>query len=218
MTWDAEQDPRPEEPDDEYRDFLWPDDDEKDDNGPDDDWPEEGGRPAPVRAGVPEDVPVPWQWGVPPAIAGARVAGERRRRILTLAITGVVAVGLGAGAVLVYRSTLAGAMPAAAASPGTGQAPGQGGGQAGPGGGQAGQRAVTEMQVLARVTAVRSGTITFGGGPMQSVTAAVTSATRFTGSVRTLAGVSVGDTVAAQIMIDNGVAKVVTLQDPAGES
>jgi hypothetical protein len=66
--------------------------------------------------------------------------------------------------------------------------------------------------------AVRSGTITLGGGPMQSVTASVTSATRFTGSVRTLAAVRAGDTVAAQIVIENGVAKVVTLQDPASES
>jgi hypothetical protein len=135
-------------------------------------------------------------------------------RILALAITAIVAVGAGAGAVLVYRSTQGGAAPAAAASRGTRQTPGQGGGPAGPAGG--GQ--LTEMEVVATVRAVRSGTITFSAGPMGSVMASVTSATRFTGSVRMLPAVRVGDTVAAQIVIENGVAKVVTLQDPDSES
>ena len=74
------------------------------------------------------------------------------------------------------------------------------------------------MEVVARVRAVRSGTITFSDGPLGSVTAAVTRATRFTGSVRMLAAVRVGDTVAAQIVIGNGVARVITLQDPDSES
>jgi hypothetical protein len=194
---------------DEYPDSLWPDD-EQDADGPD-----AGGRPAPVRAAVPADGHVPWKWPVPPPAPAAPEVRERKRRILTLAVTGILAAGLGAGTVLVYRSTHGGAALAAAASPGTGQAPGQGGGPAGSGGGQAGP--LTQLQVLARVTAVRSGTITFGGGPGRSVTASVTSATRFTGSVRTLAAVRVGDTVAAQIVIENGVARVVTLADPASQ-
>jgi len=113
--------------------------------------------------------------------------------------------------VLVYRQVQSAGAPAAATSAGTGQRPGQGGGQAGPG-------SVTEMQLVARVTAVGSRTVTLGGGPVQSVTATVTSGTKFTGSVHTLAGVRVGDIVAAQITIADGTARVVSLQDPASES
>jgi hypothetical protein len=202
------QNPRPGEQDDEYPDFLWPHDEQ------DDGEAEEGGRTAPARAPVPPDGRVPWQWPVPSAVTAVPGPGERRRRILALAITAIVAVGAGAGAMLLYRSTQGGTTPAAAASPGIGQPPGQGGGPAGPGGG--GQ--LTEMEVVARVRAVRSGTITFSDGPTGSVTAAVTRATRFTGSVRMLAAVRVGDIVAAQIVIGNGVARVVTLQDPDSES
>jgi hypothetical protein len=53
---------------------------------------------------------------------------------------------------------------------------------------------------------------------VQSVRAAVTSATRFTGTVRTLAAVRVGNVVQAQITVTNGTAKLVSLQDPASES
>jgi hypothetical protein len=201
MTWSDGSDPQPEEPDDGYPDSLWPDDD-----GSADDWPQAAGRPARVRGADPADAPVPWRRAVPPAgtvppaATGARDGSERRGRIVTLVITGVLAVGLGAGAVAVYRSAQPGTPPVAAASPGTG-----------PG-------ATTEIQVEATVTAVGPGTITIGGRAAQSVTATVTSATRFTGSVRTLAGVRVGDTVVAQIVVANGVGRVLTLQDPASDS
>jgi hypothetical protein len=211
-TRDTGQEPRPGEQDDEYPDFLWPDDEH------DDGESEEDGRTAPVPAAVRPDGHVPWQWP-PLPVAVVPAAAGRRRRVLALAITAAVAVGAGAGAVLAYRSMQGGAGPAAALSPGTGQPPGtgprpgQGGGPAGPGGGQR-----AELAVVATVSAVRSGTITLSAGPMGSVTASVTRATRFTGSVRMLAAVRVGDTVAAQIVIENGVAKVVTLQDPGSES
>jgi hypothetical protein len=68
------------------------------------------------------------------------------------------------------------------------------------------------------VTAVGSSTITIAGRPGLSVTAAATPATRFTGTVRTLAQVHKGDTVDAQITIVNGVARVLSLQDPASDS
>jgi len=88
----------------------------------------------------------------------------------------------------------------------------------GQGGGPAGQGADTQLAVVGRVVAVSGRTITIGGGPMQSVKASVTSATRFTGSARTLTAVRVGDIVAAQITEVNGVARVITLQDPASDS
>ncbi len=161
---------------------------------------------------MPPEPLVPFQWAVPPAPPYPQHAGGRARRIVTLAITAVVAIGLGAAAVLVYRHAQAGLTPAAAASQSAG-AP-----QPGQGGGPAGQRTVQEMQIVAAVTAVGSDTITIGGGAVQSVRAEVTSATEFTGSVRSLSGVKVGDDVAAVIIIENGVAKVVTLQDPASDS
>jgi hypothetical protein len=211
MTWGTDQDPWAGKPDDdEYPDFLWPDDDAQDE-----DWPGEAGRagrPEGIGAEVPPEPLVPFQWAVPPAPAYAQDLRGRTRRIVTLAITAVVAIGLGAGAVLVYRHAQAGTTPTAAASQSAG-AP-----QPGPSGGPAGQGAVQELQMVAAVTAVGSDTITIGGGPVQAVRAEVTSATKFTGAVRSLSGVRVGDDVAAEILIENGVAKVVTLQDPASDS
>ena len=128
--------------------------------------------------------------------------------MLALTITAVVAIGLGAGAVLVYRNAQTASTPLAAASHGTGQAPGQGGGPAGAV--PAGPGSATEMELVGQVIAVGKGSITVGGGPMQSVRAAVTRATKFTGTARTLAAVQVGDTVQVEITtIVNGTAKVV---------
>jgi hypothetical protein len=211
MTWGTDQDPWPGKPDDdEYPDFLWPDDDEQDEDRPQDAGQPE--RPGRVGTGMPGEHLVPIQWAVPPAPAYPHDAGGRARRIVTLAMTAVVAIGLGAGAVLVYRHAQAGSTPTAAASQSTGAPqPGRSGGPAGPG-------AVEEMQIEATVTAVGSDTITIGGGLTQAVRAEVTSATRFTGAVRSLSGVKVGNDVAALIVIENGVARVATLQDPASNS
>jgi hypothetical protein len=207
MTSGSTQEPWPHRQDDEYPDFLWPDDDDKHD----DDWPDGAGRPVGIGAAVPPDAPVPFRWGVPPAPVYARNARGRRRRALSLAITAVVGIGSGAGAVLAYRSTEAGSTPAAAASQGTGLSPGQDGGPAGQG------PSVVQL-VIGMVTAVGPGTITIGGGPTGAVKATVTSATTFTGAARTLSAVRVGDTVQAQVTVTNGVARVVSLQDPASVS
>jgi hypothetical protein len=214
MTWGTDQDPWAGKPDDdEYPDFLWPDDDDEQD------WDRPGDAGAPERPGrvgtqMPGEHLVPLQWAVPPPPAYPHDASRRGRgrRVVMLAVTAVVAIGLGAGAVLVYRHAQAGSTPAAAASQSAG-AP-----QPGQGGGPAGQGAVQEMAIQATVTAVGSDTITLGGGPVQSVKAEVTSATRFTGAVRSLSGVKVGNDVAAVIIVENGVAKVATLQDPASDS
>jgi hypothetical protein len=211
MTWGTDQDPWAGEPeDDEYPDFLWPDDDE-----PDEDEPPDSRRPGQldgIGAELPPEPLVPFQWAVPPAPPYPPDARGRVRRVVTLAITAVVAVGLGAGAVAVYRYAETGSSPTATASQGAG-AP-----QPGQGGGPAGQGMVQEMQIVAAVTAVGSDTITIGGGPVRSVKAQVTSATKFAGAVRSLSGVKVGDNVAAVIVVENGVAKVITLQDPASDS
>jgi hypothetical protein len=222
MTWGADQDPWAGKPDDdEYPDFLWPDDDdeqdkdEQDKDEQDEDRPagaRQPGQPAGIGAEMPGEPLVPFQWPLPPAPAYPHNASGRTRRIVTLAVTAAVAVGLGAGAVVVYRHAQAASTPAAAASQNATPPP------PGRSGGPAGQGVVQEMEMVATVTAVGSDTITIGGGPVQPVRAEVTSATRFTGSVRSLSGVKVGNDVAAVIIVENGVAKVATLQDPASDS
>ena len=207
MTGGSTYEPRPDQPDDEYPDFLWPDDSDDQDSG----WPDEaqqlsgeGLRPAPGH-------PVPISWPVPPVPFPVPGARERTRRLIALTATAVAAVGLGAAAVLVYRSAQVDSTPLAAASHHAGLTPGGGGVPTGPG-------SEAEMEVLGRVTATGDRSITIGGDPGQSVRAAVTSSTRFTGTVRRLAAVRVGNVVEAQIAVTNGKAKLVSLQDPASES
>jgi hypothetical protein len=70
---------------------------------------------------------------------------------------------------------------------------------------------------LGRVLAVRHDSVTVGGGPGRAISASATSATQFTGRVRSLAQVRVGDTVALQITVSGGVTTLVRLQDPASQ-
>jgi hypothetical protein len=137
------------------------------------------------------DWPDDWQGGH----VGAG-PGRRGPRGLALALTAAVALGAGAGAVYLYKSEVA--RPASAAS-----SPGSG-------------TAVSVM--LGRVLAVGHDSVTIGGGPGQAISARATSATKFTGTVRSLAQVRVGDTVTAQITVSGGVPTLVRLQDPASQS
>jgi hypothetical protein len=73
-----------------------------------------------------------------------------------------------------------------------------------------------QLRVLltGRVLAVSGTSVTVGGaGP--SVTAAVTSTTKFTGHAHGLGGVKVGDEVAAQLTGTPSHLTITTLQDPA---
>lgn len=168
--------------------------DDSQDPGWPDDWPHTAwadDRRRPLASGVPS------------------LSGKQARhgpRILALALTAVVALGAGAGAVYLYRSMLAGSAVAAAPSASSSARAPSGGGT------------VESMTLLGQVVAVGRDYVTVGGGPMPAVRAEVTSATRFTGRVRSLARVRVGDTVTVQITESDGVARVVTLQDPASES
>jgi len=70
------------------------------------------------------------------------------------------------------------------------------------------------MLLTGRVLAVSRTSVTIGGaGP--SVTATVTSTTKFTGHVHGLSSVKVGDEVAAQITGTPSHLVITTLQDPA---
>jgi hypothetical protein len=206
---DTAGEPDPDWPDDTAaeRDPDWPDDDAADERDPDwpDDWPDEGG----------ED------WAAPAAAYGmGGASGRRNLRPLALAAVAVVALGAGAGVALgigrgLDNSSSPSATPSTQPSyeaPGGGTVPGGGtipGGGAAPGGGQVG-----EAFIGGRVEAVSSTSITIGG-PGQSITAAITAATKITGKVTSIGGVKVGDQVSAQITMSGGQATVTAIQDPA---
>jgi hypothetical protein len=181
---------------------LWPDD------GPDPDWPDDWpdrGRPPMGSPGRdrPDVAHRPYGSGVPPVDVGSKTRG---RRLLALALTCVIALGAGGGAVHLYKSDRAGpASGTASPSPRTTI------------GGPAGAGSVESVMVLGRVLAVGHDSVTVGGGPGRAISARVTSATQFTGRVRSLAQVRVGDTVTAQITVSDGVARLVRLQDPASQ-
>jgi len=173
---------------------LWPDD------GPDPDWPDPDW-PDPDGAdpdGADPDWPDDWR-GNSRRLVVAAGSRSRGRSGLALALTAAVALGAGAGAVYLYKSEVAGPAPAAS-SP----SPDVGG-------------AEESVMTLGRVLAVGRDSVTVGGGPGQAISARVTSATKFTGTVRSLAQVRVGDTVAAEITVSGGVATLVRLQDPASQ-
>jgi hypothetical protein len=196
-------------PDDETtgeRDPDWPDDQTTDERDPDwpDDWPDDD-----------RDVPA-WRRAAPPAAYGSD-RGPRRRglRPLALAAVAVVALGGGAGVALAITRGLdnSGSPSATSSTPPPQTVPGGNGGTGGgtvPGGG--GQ--VGEAFLVGTVQAVSSTSITIGG-PGQSMTAAITSATKITGKVTSIGGIKVGDQVSAQITESNGHATVTALQYPA---
>ena len=152
--------------------------------------------------------------------AGAAGSGEGREHVgvpgfsgwvaaavaVVAAIAGV-AVGLAMVGGMPAASTAGGATPSASApAPAAGGAalpglPGSGNGQ-------------LQMLLTGRVLAVSGTSITIGGaGP--SVTAAVTGATKITGTSRGIGGVKVGDEVSAQITGPASHLTATAIQDPA---
>ena len=138
---------------------------------------------------------------------------------IALAVAVVAAAaGVTAGFFLIrgapVTSATAGARPSASAPASSGSGadlpvqPGLPGNAGGNGNGQ------VQMLLTGRVLAVSATSVTIGGtGP--SVTAAVTSATKITGSAHAIGGVKVGDEVAAQITGTPSHLVTITLQDPA---
>ena len=155
-------------------------------------WPDDGPDP-----GWPDDWPESGR--LPAAGIGSAPRGPRG---LALGLTAAVAICAGAGAVYLYKSELAApASAAAASSPSL------------PAGG-----AEESVMMLGQVLAVGHGSVTVGGGPGPAISAQATSATKFAGTVRSLAQVRVGDTVTAEITVSGGVATLIRLQDPASQS
>jgi hypothetical protein len=184
-------------------DSGWPDDDPIDQRDPD--WPDE------------DQADPPWRRAAAPAAYGPGARpGRRSLRPLALTVVAVVALGAGAGVALAMgrgldNSSSPSATPSGQPSygaPGGGAVPGGG---AIPGGGSG---PVGEGFIEGRVQAVGSTSITIGGAG-QSMTAAITAATKVTGQVTSIGGVKVGDEVSAQITMNGGRATVTAIQDPA---
>jgi hypothetical protein len=189
-------------------DSGWPGDDAAGERDPDwpGDWPDE------------DQADPPWRRAAPPAAYGPGGPGRRSLRPLALTVVAVVALGAGAGVALaVGRGIDNSSSPSA--TPGSQpsyEAPGGSGGTV-PGGGAApggGSGPVGQAFIEGRVTAVSTTSITIGG-PGQSMTAAITAATKVTGKVTSIGSVKVGDEVSAQITVSGGRATVTAIQDPA---
>jgi hypothetical protein len=162
--------------------------------------------------------------GDPPPEAGKRWGhgGFRGFSIWAAAAVAVLAAatGVAVGLLLVKGTPTASAAGAATPSASASAAAGPGGsgtGRAllpGPSGNGNG---LLQMILTGRVLAVSATSITIGGhGP--SVTAAVTNATKITGTVRGIASVKAGDEVAARISGTPGHLTATAIQDPAGSS
>jgi hypothetical protein len=196
--------PDPDWPDD------WPGDERADAPDPDwpDDWPEDDARDGDGGAGLPwPAAPAP-----PPGWDGR--PGGRGPRPLVLVVVAVVALLAGGVALAITRELDRSAAPAAApSSQPSGAVPGGGtGGGAPPG--SAGAGTAGEIFIMGRLAAVSSTSVTIGG-PGGSETAAVTSATKVTGTVTSVGGLRVGDQVSAQIVVNDGRATATAIQDPA---
>jgi hypothetical protein len=151
----------------------------------------------------------------PPPGGGNRTA----RRVVLLAVTAVVAALAGFGVVVAaLHDGTSGGSPGASAgsSPSAGfAAPGSGTQTPIPMPAGPGQQEF--LEIGGKVMAVNAKSITIGG-PGQSVTAAVTAATKVTGRVSRIGGVKVGDFVAVSITGTDGKLTADSIQDPASMS
>jgi hypothetical protein len=87
MTGGSTYEPWPDQPDDEYPDFLWPHDDDERDTG----WPAETRQQSGDGRGPAPGHPVPCSWPVPPVPFPAQASHDRKRRLVALTATAVAA-------------------------------------------------------------------------------------------------------------------------------
>jgi hypothetical protein len=171
--------------------------------GPDDEWPAHDRPPGPP--GPQPETGKRWDHGGVPGFS-----------VWVAAAVAVLAAAAGVATALLIRGTPAAsaAGPATPSTPPPGvTAPGGSGSSLPPLPGPAGNGKV-QIILTGRVVAVSATSITIGGrGP--SVTAAVTSATKITAAVHSIAGVKAGDDVAAQVSGTPGHLTAIAIQDPA---
>jgi hypothetical protein len=175
----------------------------------DEDWPNEDNLAFPW----PDPPEMPWLSAGPPQPPGWR------RHAAGLTVAAVLAAGAGVGLALSFDGS-GGATPAASSSSPAANVPngGNSGGETNPGGitgpgGASGSGGVSQLYIIGQITAVNSTSITLAAGG-QPITAAITSATKVTGNIHSIASLAVGDTVSAQITATNGKATATSIQDP----
>lgn len=195
-----------------------------DDDWPDDDWPDEAvaGAGGSDAGGHSDESRGPaWVTAPPPGRPGRGNPPGWRSYPLLVAVAAVVAAAAGAALVLLIANgpsvspSAAGSQPSIAPTQGTGGGgiPGSGG-PGGPAGSGTGQ---VQALIVGTVTAVSSTSITVTGQG-NSITAAVTHATKVSGSVTSISGVEVGDRVLAQLTGTGRTFTATTIQDPASVS
>jgi hypothetical protein len=133
-----------------------------------------------------------------------------------LVLTAVVAAAAGFLAVIAVRDLSA--HPAAANSVAPAGAPAPSAGAPAPGaqapGTVPGRGQAVQLEIGGKVTAVSATSITVAG-PDHQVTAAVTSATKVSGRVSSIGGVTAGDEVSLQATGTSGKLTATAIQDPA---
>jgi hypothetical protein len=184
------------------------------------------GGPGRPGSGGPGDGP-PGREGAPGWPAGPRARWPRpaenpgwRSYPLLVAVVAVVAAAAGAALVLLIANAPAVSPSAAGSQPSTAPTQGAGGGIPGSGGpgGPAGSGAGhLQALIVGKVTAVSSTSITLAGQG-NSITAAITHATKVSGKATSISGVKVGDQVLAQLTGTGGTFTATTIQDPASIS
>jgi hypothetical protein len=166
--------------------------------------------------------PPPWP-APPPWYGGGYGEPPRPRppRTLTFAAIAVVAAAVGAAVAVGIThwpasspSSAASAGPTAGSSP-AGPAPNSGNGFQAPGlgGGSGGGGASEQLMLAGKVTAVSAASITISAGA-HTITAQITGATQFSGSVKNASGIKTGDTVMIEVSVDNGKSVATTITDP----
>jgi len=142
----------------------------------------------------------------------------RRRYLAALILTAVLAAAAGYLVVTAVRDVTGSPAAASPSASPSAAAPSRGsGGGAAPNGGAIPTPAPGQqlrLQLAGQVTAVSATSITITGNSQQ-VRAAVTSSTKVTGRVTSIAGVKTGDLVAAQITDTGGKLTATTIQDPS---
>lgn len=166
-------------------------------------------RPAPPSWPAP---PPPWYDG-----GHGKPPRPRPSRTLTVAAIAVVAAAIGAGAAVGVRdwpmsSPSSAAGPAAGSSPAA-SAPSAGNGNGLPAPGPGGNGGGEEMMAAGKITAVSDSSITIEGQG-NTITAAITSATKFSGKVRSASGIKVGDEVMLDISVNGSTNTAASIQDP----
>lgn len=165
----------------------------------------------------------PPPWPAPPPWHGGGYGQPRRPRpprVLTFAAVAVVAAAIGAAmAVGIARwpasspASAAGSAPTAGSSP-VAPAPNTGNGNALPAPGIGGGSGVSEQLMLAgKVTAVSGTAITIHAGA-DAISAEITSATQFSGSVKSSRGIKIGDEVMLEVSVSDGRNVATGIQDP----